>query len=63
MSWLESLPTDREVYLYEVEADASLIIRKGETSQIVSLDRDGVRLRNATDKPLATLAKLIRSNR
>jgi signal transduction histidine kinase len=57
LSWLESLPTDREVYLYEVEADASLIIRKGETSQIVSLDREGVRLRNSTDKPLDTLAK------
>ena len=57
LSWLESLPTDREVYLYEVEADASLIMRKGESTQVVSLDRDGVRLRNATEKPLATLAK------
>jgi len=57
LRWLESLPTDREVYLYEVDADASLIIRKGENSQIVSLDRDGGRLRNPSDKPLATLAK------
>jgi signal transduction histidine kinase len=55
LSWLESSPTDREMYLYENEADASLILRKGKDTQIISLDREGVRLRNPSDKPLAML--------
>jgi signal transduction histidine kinase len=62
LSWLESLPTDREVYLYETESDASLIIRKGGNSQTVSLDRDGVRLRNSSDDALAALAKTYSSD-
>jgi signal transduction histidine kinase len=62
LTWLESLPTDREVYLYKTESDASLILRKGRNSQTVSLDRDGVRLRNSSDDALAALAKTYSSD-
>lgn len=47
LRWLESTPTDRETYLYESDADASLFLRKGVTFQSVTLDRHGVRLRPA----------------
>jgi signal transduction histidine kinase len=58
LRWLESLPTDREMYLYETDEDASLLIRNGENSQLISLDREGVRLRNPSGKPLDPLTKL-----
>jgi signal transduction histidine kinase len=57
LSWLDSLPIDREMYLYETEADASLILRKGQNTHLVSLDRDGVRLRNSSQNALAALTK------
>jgi signal transduction histidine kinase len=57
LRWLESLPTDRETYLYESDADASLAFRKGDAYQFVSLDRDGTRLR-ASPQPVASLANL-----
>ena len=47
LRWLESTPTDRETYLYESDADASLILRKGTAFQSVMLDRQGGRLRPA----------------
>ena len=57
LRWLESLPTDRETYLYESEADASLVTRNGENHQLVSLDRHGVRLRQSSVQSLAPLAR------
>jgi signal transduction histidine kinase len=58
LRWLESQPTDREMYLYESDADASLIICDRDSSQIFSLDREGARLRNSSEKPLVPLSKL-----
>ncbi len=56
--WLESLPTDRETYLYESSADASLIVRNGGGNyQVVSLDRNGQRLRQSTQECFTQLAK------
>jgi len=57
LRWLESLPTDRETYLYESEADASLVMRNGENHQLVSLDRNGIRLRQSSAQSLAPLAR------
>jgi signal transduction histidine kinase len=57
LRWLESAPTDREAYLYETDADASLVFRKGEHHQIVSLDRSGTRLRTSSPQTLAPLIK------
>ena len=57
MRWLESQPTDRETYLFESDADAALAVRHGDTYQVLSLDRDGVRLRSSA-LPLASLSGL-----
>jgi signal transduction histidine kinase len=57
MRWLESQPTDRETYLFESDADASLAVRHGDTYQGISLDRDGVRLRSS-NLPLTALSNL-----
>jgi signal transduction histidine kinase len=57
LRWLESLPTDREMYLYETDADASLVIRKSEVAQVISLDREGTRLRSSSDAQLEALTK------
>jgi signal transduction histidine kinase len=56
LRWLESTPTDRETYLYESDADASLILRKGAAFQSVELDRQGGRLRPAIP-PAVPLSK------
>src|SRR5215469_2059164 len=61
MRWLESQPTDRETYLYESEADASVAVRHGDTFQILSLNREGVRLRSST-LPLDAFSKLYSFN-
>ncbi len=58
LHWLESSPLDRETYLYESDADACLAFAKNETYQVIALDRDGVRMRNGVQHPLASLAKL-----
>ena len=58
LRWLESLPTDRETYLYETDADASLIIPKRANALVVSLDRDGTRLRTSTASPLSSFTKI-----
>jgi len=55
LRWLESLPTDREMYLYETDADVSLVTRKQAGTQIVALDREGARLRTATTDQLSQL--------
>jgi signal transduction histidine kinase len=57
LRWLESQPTDRETYLYESEADASLAVRHSVAYQVLSLNREGVRLRSST-LPLEALSKL-----
>jgi signal transduction histidine kinase len=57
LRWLESQPTDRETYLYESDADASLAVRHGDTFQVLSLNREGMRLRSST-LPVAALSKL-----
>ena len=57
MQWLESQPTDRETYLFESDADASLAVRHGDSYQVISLDRDGVRLRSS-NLPLTALSNL-----
>ena len=57
MRWLESLPSDRETYLYESEADAALALRRGDGYQFLALNRDGTRLRSP-EQPLAALTKL-----
>ena len=58
LHWLESSPSDRETYLYESDADASLAIRKASEYQSFSLNRDGVRLRSSSSQPLSPLANL-----
>ncbi len=58
LRWLDSLPTDRETYLYESTADASLVLRKGESQQVLSLDRKGVRLRPSSPQPLTAFTRL-----
>ncbi len=57
LRWLDSLPTDREMYLFESDEDASLVIHKRESTQTVSLDREGTRLRTPSGKGLASLIK------
>lgn len=57
MRWLESQPTDRETYLFESDADASLAVRHGDTYQVISLNRDGVRLRSSK-LPLTAFSNL-----
>jgi signal transduction histidine kinase len=57
MRWLESQPTDRETYLFESDADASLAVPHGDTYQVISLDRDGVRLRSS-NLPLTAFSNL-----
>lgn len=57
LSWLESLPTDRETYLYESPADASLLVRNGDNHHVISLDRNGQRLRQSTAESFAPLVK------
>jgi signal transduction histidine kinase len=57
MRWLESQPTDRETYLFESDADASLAVRHGDTYQVLSLDRDGARLRSS-NLPLTAVSNL-----
>jgi signal transduction histidine kinase len=57
MHWLESLPSDRETYLYESEADATLAVRRGNGYQFLSLNREGTRLRSP-EQPLVGLTKL-----
>ena len=58
LGWLESSPTDRETYLYESEADATLLIGNGDNAQVVQLDRNGVRLRQPSAQSLTPLTKL-----
>lgn len=55
LCWLESSPSDREVYLYETDADATLAVSDGDTFQLTSLNREGVRLRSSSPQPLAVL--------
>ena len=57
LRWLDSLPTDREMYLFESDEDASLVIQKRESTQTVSLDREGTRLRTPSGKELSPLTK------
>lgn len=57
MRWLESLPSDRETYLYESEADAALALRHRDRYQFLALNREGIRLRSP-EQPLAGLTKL-----
>jgi signal transduction histidine kinase len=57
LSWLESLPTDRETYLYESPADASLLVRNGDNHQVISLDRNGQRLRQSNAESFVPLVK------
>lgn len=58
LRWLESLPTDRETFLFESDADVSLLTRKSGGTQVLSLDREGTRLRTSPDLPLAAFTKL-----
>jgi signal transduction histidine kinase len=57
LNWMESLPTDRETYLYETDSDASLVIRKGEGHQIISLDPHGARLRTVSRQSFEPLIR------
>lgn len=58
LRWLESAPSDRETYLYESDADASLVMRRGVTYPSLLIDRAGVRLRAASSQPLEALRQL-----
>lgn len=58
LRWLESSASDREIYLYETEADATLAVSASNTFQLTSLNREGVRLRSPSEQPLAALRKL-----
>lgn len=58
LRWLDSLPTDREMYLFESDEDASLVTHKRDGTQTVSLDREGTRLRTPSGKALTSLTKV-----
>ena len=58
LRWLDSSPTDRETYLYESDADVSHVVQSGNGNRVVSLDRSGVRQRQAPAQPLTPLGKL-----
>ena len=58
LRWLESLPSDRETYLYESDADVSLLIPKNGNTRVLSLDREGTRLRISSDLSLSAFSKL-----
>ena len=58
LHWLESSPLDRETYLYESDADACLATKKDGAYLTIAVDRDGMRMRNGEQQPLASLAKL-----
>ena len=58
LKWLESAPADRETYLFESAADASLVLRRGDGYHTLSLDRNGARLRTSSPEPLTPLIKL-----
>ena len=46
------------MYLFESDEDASLVIHKRESTQTVSLDREGTRLRTPSGKALTSLTKV-----
>ena len=58
LRWLDSVPTDRETYLYESDADVCWVARKADGYQVVALDRHGVRLRASSPQVLTPLTKL-----
>ena len=45
------------MYLFESDEDASLVIQKRKSTQTVSLDREGTRLRTPSGKELSPLTK------
>ncbi len=58
LRWLDSLPTDRETYLYESDADVAHVVQTGNSNRVVALDRSGVRQRQVSAQPLTPLSKL-----
>jgi signal transduction histidine kinase len=58
LRWLDSLPADRETYLFDTEGDTCLAIRKRDSFQTLALDGDGTRLRSWSPQVLGPLAKL-----
>ena len=62
LRWLDSAPADRETYLFELDGDASLAIKNGESFQTLALDSDGVRLRSGSSQVLGPIAKAFSFN-
>lgn len=58
LRWLDSLPADRETYLFETEGDACLAVRKETSFHTLALNSDGVRLRSWSPQLLGPLANL-----
>jgi signal transduction histidine kinase len=57
LRWLESVPTDREIYLFESDADVCLVVRTSDGYRMVALDRHGARLRASSPQALTPLTK------
>jgi len=47
ITWIESATTDHEIYLYDSPADTCYALRKGDSFDLLALDRNGMRVRNA----------------
>jgi len=56
LRWLESLPSDRETFLFESEADSALAMRRNGGFQMLGLDTDGARLRSLALNGMTSLA-------
>jgi len=61
VQWVDPAPTDREIYLYDSEADASFVSRssgnKVHAYHLLALGRNGERLRNPTSDFVTRLAE------
>ena len=57
LRWLDSIPGDRETYLFETDGDACLAVRHRDSFQTLALDSDGIRLRTWSPQSLGPLAK------
>ena len=57
LRWLDSVPGDRETYLFESDGAACLAVRHRESFQTLALDSDGIRLRAWSPQSLAPLAR------
>jgi signal transduction histidine kinase len=58
LHWREALPENEKVYLFDSPADATYASRTGNSFHAVLLDRDGMRLKDASTEFLDALARV-----